>query len=166
MRKGNGDQPSAQLSLIDLLGINFFPLYRVIGPMIFFLSLLFLVWGGLWLVVTVFLRVAIIIRYGGCGVWVLTAFWGTLFQLAVSPFNWIDGVMQDVGRKVGLIMESEAIRRPAVEETDEENVENLRKKYPWWLGGRGGGEAEAPAQDSTAETEDIVSLFQGKSTKV
>jgi hypothetical protein len=53
-----------------------------------------------------------------------------------------------------------------VEETDEENVENLRKKYPWWLGGQGGGEAEAPARDSTAETEDIVSLFQGKSTKV
>jgi hypothetical protein len=51
---------AAQLSLIDLVGINFFPLYRVIGPMIFFLSLLLLVWGGLRLVVTVFLRVAII----------------------------------------------------------------------------------------------------------
>jgi hypothetical protein len=43
---------AAQLSLIDLIGINFLPLYRVIGPMIFFLSLLLLVWGGLWLVVT------------------------------------------------------------------------------------------------------------------
>jgi hypothetical protein len=57
------------------VGINFFPLYRGgIGPMIFFLSLLLLVWGGLRLVVTVFLKVAIIIRYRGCGVWVLTAF--------------------------------------------------------------------------------------------
>ncbi len=75
---------AAQLSLIDLMGINFFPLYRVVGPMMFFLSLLLLVWGGLRLEITVFLRVAIIIRYRGCGVWVRTAFWGTLFQLAVS----------------------------------------------------------------------------------
>jgi hypothetical protein len=97
---------------------------------------------------------------------VLIAFWGTLFQLAVSPFNWIDGVMQDVGRKVGMMLESEAIRRLAAEEMDEQNVENLRRKYPWWLGGRGGGEAEAPARASSAETEDIVSLFQGESTKV
>ncbi len=132
------------MSLIDLMGINFFPLYRVVGPMVFFLSLLLLVWGGLRLIITVYLRVAIIIQYRGCGVWVLTAVWGTLFQLAVSPFNWIDRVMQDVGRKVGLMLESEAIRRPEAEETDEQNVENLRKKYPWWLGGQGGGEPSAP----------------------
>jgi hypothetical protein len=157
---------AAQLSLIDLVGINFFPLYRVIGPMIFFLSLLLLVWGGHRLVVTVFLMVAIILRYRGCGVWVLTAFWGTIFQLAVSPFNWIDGVMQDVGRKVGMMLESDAIRGPAAEEADKQNVENLLRKYLWRLGGRGGGEAEAPAWASSAETEDIVTLFQGKSTKL
>jgi hypothetical protein len=91
---------------------------------------------------------------------------GNTFPLGSSPFNWINGVIQDVGRKVGLMLESEAIRRPAAEETDEQNVENVCKKHPWWLGGQGGGEAEAPARDSTAETEDIVSLFQGKSTKV
>jgi hypothetical protein len=54
--------------------VNFFPLCRVVGPMVFFLSLLLLVWGGLRLVVTIFLRVAIITRYKGCGIWVLTAF--------------------------------------------------------------------------------------------
>jgi hypothetical protein len=75
----------AQLSLVDLVGMIFFPLYSVVGPLIFFFSLLLTVLGGLWLVVTIFLRVAIIIRYRGCEVWVLTAFWGTLFQLAVSP---------------------------------------------------------------------------------
>jgi hypothetical protein len=119
-----------QISLIDLVGINFFPLYRVIGPMIFFLSLLFLVWGGLRLIVTVFLRGAIIIQYRGCGVSVLRALWGTLFQLAVSLFNWMNGVMQDVGRRVGMMLESETIQGPAVDEADEQNVENLRKKYP------------------------------------
>ncbi len=146
--------------MIDLVGINFFPLYRVVGPMIFFLSLLLPVWGGLRLVFTVFLRMAIIIRYRGCGVWVLTAFWGTLFQLAVSPFNWIDGVMQDVGRKVEMMLESEAIRVPAAEEADEQNVENLHRKYSWWLGGQGWGKAGVPALASSAETEDIMNLFQ------
>ncbi len=130
---------AAQVSLIDLVGVNFFPLYRVVGPMVFFLSLLLLVWGGLRLVVTVFLSVAIIIRYKGCGIWVLTAFWGTLFQLAVSPFNWIDTAMQDVGRRVGRMLESEAARGPEAEEMDEQNMEDLREKYPWWQGGQGRG---------------------------
>jgi hypothetical protein len=49
---------------------------------------------GLRLVVTIFLRVAIILRYRGCGVWVLAAFRGTLFQLAVSSFNWIDRMLE------------------------------------------------------------------------
>jgi hypothetical protein len=31
---------AAQGSLIDIVGSNFFPLYKVIGPMIFFMSLL------------------------------------------------------------------------------------------------------------------------------
>jgi hypothetical protein len=157
---------AAQVSLIDLVGVNFFPLYRVVSPMVFFLSLLLLVWGGLRLVVTVFLRVAIIIQYRGCGIWVLTAFWGTLFQLAVSPFNWIDTAMQDVGRKVRLILENEAIQGSGAEETDEQNVENLQKKYPWWLGGQGRGEPTAPARGPGTEAEDTVSLAREKSTKV
>ncbi len=79
--------------------MSFFPLYSVLGPLIFFSSLLLMVWGGLRLIVTIFLRVTIIVRYRGCGVWVLTAFWGTLFQLAVSPFNWIDGGRHPPSRK-------------------------------------------------------------------
>ncbi len=67
-----------------------------------------------------------------------------------------------MGRKVGLMLESEAIREPEPEETDEQNVENLRKKYPWWLGCQRGGEPTAPARGSGAEAEDIVSLAQEK----
>ncbi len=70
--------------------------------------------------------------------WVLTAFWGTLFQLAVSPFNWIDGVMEDVARRVGRMLDNEAAREPNGEEIEEHLLENLRKKYPWWLSGREG----------------------------
>ncbi len=74
----------------------------------------------------------------------LTAFWGTLFQLAVSPFNWIDNVMEDVARRVWVMLDNEATRLPASEETEEQSLEKLRRKYPWWLGGRGDVEASAP----------------------
>jgi hypothetical protein len=47
--------------------------------------------------ITVLLRVIIIVRCKGCGIWVLTAFWGTLFQLAISPFSWVDAAMEGVG---------------------------------------------------------------------
>jgi hypothetical protein len=157
---------AAQGSLIDLVGVKFFPLYRVVGPMVFFLSLLLLMWGGFRLAVTVFLRVAIIVRYKGCGIWVLTAFWGTLFQLAVSPFNWIDAPVEDVGRKVGLMMENEATREPEAKEVDKRSMEDLRRKYSWWPGGQGKGGLTAPARGFGAEAEDIVNLTQEKSTEV
>jgi hypothetical protein len=120
----------AQLSLVDLVGMSFFPLYSVVGLLIFFLSLLLMVWGGLRLIKTVFLRVAIIVRYRGCRVWVLTAFWGTLFQLAVSPFNWIDGVMEDVANRVGRMLDNEAAHEPDGKETEEHGLENLRRNIP------------------------------------
>jgi hypothetical protein len=39
------------------------PLYKAIGPFIFFMSLLMMVGEGFLLIVTIFLRVAIITRY-------------------------------------------------------------------------------------------------------
>jgi hypothetical protein len=133
--------------------------------MVFFLSLL-LVWGGHRLAVTVFLRVAIIVRYKGWGIWVPMAFWGTLFQLAVSPFNWIDAVMEDVGRKVGLMMENEATWEPEAKEVDERSMEDLRSKCLWWPGGQGKGGLATPARGFGAEAEDTVNLTQEKLTKV
>jgi hypothetical protein len=48
------------------------------------------------------------IEIQGCGVWILAAFWGTLFQLAVSRFYWIDKVMEEMGEKVGRMLNKEA----------------------------------------------------------
>ncbi len=62
----------AQLFLVDLMGMSFFPLYSLVGPLVFFLSLLLMVWGSLRLIVTIFLGVIIIVRYRGCVVWVPT----------------------------------------------------------------------------------------------
>jgi hypothetical protein len=42
-------------------------MYKEICPF-FFMSLLLMVWGGFWLIVTICLRIAIITTYWGCGV--------------------------------------------------------------------------------------------------
>ncbi len=123
---------AAQGSLIDIIWASFFPLYRIVGPMIFFLSLLLLVWGGLRLMITVLLRVIIIVRCKGCGIWVLTAFWGTLFQLAISHFSWVDAAMEGVGVRVGQMMETEAAREPEEGKAKKKSMslEDLRRfKY-------------------------------------
>jgi hypothetical protein len=92
--------------LIDIVGASFFPLYRVVGPMIFFLSLMLLVWGGLRLVITILVRIIVIVRCKGCRLWVMTALWGTLFQLAILPFSWVDAAREGVGVRVGQTMET------------------------------------------------------------
>jgi hypothetical protein len=131
---GLGLSPAAQNSIIDFEGASFFPLYSVVGPMIFFVSLMLLVWEVFRLLVTVLIRAIIIVRCKGCGVWVLTAFWGTLFQLAVTPFTWMEEVMEGVGERVGQMMEFEADREPEVDGPRRWAIsrEDLRRKYPWW----------------------------------
>jgi hypothetical protein len=128
---------AAQGSLIDIVGASFFPLYRVVGPVIFFLSLMLLVWGGLQLMVTVLVRVVVIVRCKGCGIWVLTALWGTLFQLAISPFSWMDAAMEGVGVRGGQMMETEAAQEPEEEKPKRKSLsmEDLSKKYSWWPSG-------------------------------
>jgi hypothetical protein len=102
--------------------------------MIFFLSLMLLVWGAFRLMVTVLIRVIVIVRCKGCGIWVMTALWGTLFQLAISPFTWMDAAMEGVGERVGQMMETEADREPEEESPKRRalSMEDLRRKYSWW----------------------------------
>jgi hypothetical protein len=79
--------------------------------------------------------VAITTKYRGCGVWVFAAFWGTLFQPAVSPFNWIRRVIEDVGNKVGCMLSAESSHDRTVEglvdQMDEEaTIDGLTRKCP------------------------------------
>ncbi len=159
---------AAQESLIDIIGASFFPLYRVVGPMIFFLSLTLLVWGGLRLMVTVLLRVIIIVRCKGCGIWVLTALWGTLFQLAISPFSWVDAAMEGVGVRVGQMMETEAARDPEEEKPRRKSMslEDLRKRYSWWPNGSGKEGQPGPLTDVKAGEEDSATLKVVRSTEL
>jgi hypothetical protein len=138
-RTGNGEwglalSAAAQGSLIDIMGASFFPLYGVVGPMIFFLSLMLLVWGAFRLMGTVLIQVIVIVRCKGCEIWVMTTLWGTLFQLAISPFSLMDMAMEGVGERVRQMMESEADREPEEERPKRRalSMEDLRKKYSWW----------------------------------
>jgi hypothetical protein len=159
---------AAQGSLIDIVGASFFPLYRVVGPMIFFLSLMLLVWGGLRLMVTILLRVIIIVRCKGCWIWVLTALWGTLFQLAISPFSWVEAAMESVGARVGQMMETEAAREPEEGETRKKSMslEDLRKRYSWWPSGNGKEGSPSPLLDVEAGEGESATLKVGKSTRL
>ncbi len=65
--------------------------------------------------------------------------WGTLFQLAISPFSWMDAAMAGVSERVGQMKENEADREPE-EERPKRNalsMEDLRRKYSWWPSGNG-----------------------------
>jgi hypothetical protein len=107
--------------------------------MIFFLSLMLLVWGAFRLIVTILIRIIVTVRCKGCGIWVMTALWGTLFQLAISPFSWMDAAMEGVGERVGQMMENKADREPEEERLKRKalSMENLRRKYSWWPSGDG-----------------------------
>jgi hypothetical protein len=137
--------------------------------MIFFLSLMLLVWGALRLMVTVLVRVKVVVRYKGCGIWILTAFWGTLFQLAISPFSWMDAAMEGVGIRVGQMMESEATRLLEEEEKPKRkslSMEDLRRKYSWWPNGGSKEEQPAPLIDVETGEGDGAVLRGIKSTKL
>jgi hypothetical protein len=71
--------------------------------------------GGFWLVITVCLRAAVITKYRACGVWVFATLWGTLLQLTVFPFKWIDKIMEDMAEKVEQMLNKEASHRCTLE---------------------------------------------------
>jgi hypothetical protein len=62
---------------------------------------------------------------------------GGLFQLAISPFSWMDAAMEGVGERVGQMMENEADREPEEEKPRRRalSMEDLRRKYSWWPSG-------------------------------
>ncbi len=98
----------------------------------------------------------------------LTALRGTLFQLAISPFSWMDAAMEGVGVQVGQMMETEAARELEEERPKRKSLsmEDLRKKYSWWPSGGGKEEQPAPLIDVEAGEEDGATLRGVKSTKL
>ncbi len=124
------------------------------------------VWGAFRLMVTVLIRVIVIVRCKGCGIWVMTALWGTLFQLAISPFSWMDAAMEGVGERVGQMMETEVDREPEDERPKRKalSMEDLRRKYSWWPSG--GGKEPVALIDMEAVDGEGAALRGIKSTKL
>jgi hypothetical protein len=116
--------------------------------------------------VTVLIRAIIIIRCKGCGIWVMTALWGTLFQLAITPFTWMNAAMEGVGERVGQMMETEAEREPEEEKPRRRalSMEDLRRKYPWWPSS--GSKETIALIDMEAASGEGTALRSIKSTKL
>jgi hypothetical protein len=97
---------------------------------------------------------------------VLTALWGTLFQLAISPFSWIDAAMEGVKEWVGQMMETEADREPEEEKSRRRtlSMEDLRRKYSWWPSGE--RREEQPGSLIDVEAADSIAFRAVKSTKL
>jgi hypothetical protein len=65
---------------------------------------------------------------------------------------------------LGRILDKEAACEQDGEEADEQNLEDLKRRYPWWLSGREG--KESTASPEKADTGDTVTLFEGRNTRV
>jgi hypothetical protein len=63
--------------------------------------MLLMLWGGFWLVITVFIRIFIIAKNRGCRIriFICSILVGRCSSWPVSPFNWIDRVMEEVREK-------------------------------------------------------------------
>jgi hypothetical protein len=56
------------------------------------------------------IRAIAIARIRGCGWWLMIAFWGTLFQVAVAPVQWSMAKGHTLGKTVTYQMTAEAAR--------------------------------------------------------
>jgi hypothetical protein len=72
-------------SLIDAVGNHLVPMYRVIGPTAAVALLILFLVGVVRMLADIVIRAIAIARVRGCGWWLIGAFWGTLFHMAVVP---------------------------------------------------------------------------------
>jgi hypothetical protein len=76
--------------------------------------------------------------------------------------------MEDVGVRVGQMMETEAAREPEEGEAKRRSMsmEDLRKKYSWWPSGHGKEGSSDPLHSVGAEAEESAALKMGKTTRL
>ena len=98
----------AKEMMIYHVGWSFIPLYRIFGPLSMLFIMLIFVVGLLRFVITLLVRIVVITRARGCGVWVLAAVWGTLYQLVITPIRWADDTAGRMAKDVERRMEQEA----------------------------------------------------------
>ncbi len=107
---GTGLTDQATDHLVDVVGFHLVPLYRLLGPTAVIAILILFLMGIIRMLLDIVIRAIAIARVRGCGLWLLGALWGTLFQVAVSPVQWAAGVGQDAGQRVKYHMDVEVAR--------------------------------------------------------
>jgi hypothetical protein len=107
---GSGLTGAATDSLIDAVGNHLVPMYRVIGPTAAVALLILFLVGVVRMLADIVVRAIAIARVRGCGWWLIGAFWGTLFHMAVAPVQWAMARGHTVGKNIGYQMDAEAAR--------------------------------------------------------
>ncbi len=107
---GSGLSDLATETLIDAVGYHLVPMYRVIGPTAAVALLVLFLVGILRMLLDIVIRTIAIARVRGCGWWLMGAFWGTLFHVAVAPMQWAMAKGHTIGKTVSYQMTAEAAR--------------------------------------------------------
>jgi hypothetical protein len=74
----------------------------------------------------IIIRAIAIARVRGCGWWLIGAFWGTLFHIAVAPVQWTMEKGHTVGKNIGYQMDAEAARTAE----DDPEAQGLNPEVP------------------------------------
>jgi hypothetical protein len=90
----------AQEAIIDMIGLSFIPLYRIIGPASMIIIFILFFVGVTRLVFTVLFRAIVLGRTKGCGYWIMAAFFGCVYQIVISPLQWADNTARRIAEKV------------------------------------------------------------------
>jgi hypothetical protein len=120
-------------------------MYRVIGPTAAVALLVLFLVGILRMLLDIVIRAIAIARVRGCGWWLMGAFWGTLFQVAVAPVQCSMAKGHTIGKNVSYQMTAEAARleiedneaqRLTIEEVDgpsapKVQINNLDRLVNW-----------------------------------
>jgi hypothetical protein len=156
---GSGLTDRATDHLVDVVSFHLVPLYRLLGPTAVIAILILFLVGIIRMLLDIVIRAIAIAQVRGCGLWLLGALWGTLFQVAVSPVRWAAGVGQDAGQRVKYHMDAEVAR---IESEDKIEMatrahSRLKERRPhvhpaapsatwidWWIGPTSGPAGTKP----------------------
>jgi len=98
----------AQETLMDLFGLNFIPLYWMFGPAAINLIFILFFVGMARVVGAILLRLVLLIRVRGCGLWVFAAPFAALYHLAMTPLLWVDAAARQLADRIQRAMEEAA----------------------------------------------------------
>ncbi len=107
---GSGLSDLTTESLIDTVGYHLVPMYRVIGPTAAVALLVLFLVATLRMLLDIVIRAIAFAGVQGCGWWLMGAFWGTLFQVAVAPVQWAMAKGHIIGKTISHQMTAEAAR--------------------------------------------------------